>query len=127
VAVVHNYPAEDDLKVIKCCVNLFLKSRNAKARDMMAKSIRFILNKYGITRLELDDYQVRASGEKYAVVEAREWLWNERSCPKCEEPLYRLDSRVAILSVRENQPEGWDEVSYGCKCGRVFRKLERNE
>lgn len=119
-------PTEDDIRVIKCCVSLFLKSRNAKARDMMALSIRFILNRYGITRLALDDYQVRATGNKFAVVEAVEWI-SDRRCPRCEEPLYTKDSKVAILSVRENQPEGWDEVSYGCVCGRVFRKLEKNE
>ncbi len=37
------------------------------------------------------------------------------------------DSQVAILRIVENQPEGFDEVSYGCRCGRMFRKLERNE
>jgi hypothetical protein len=67
---VYNYPAEDDLKVIKCCVSLFLKSRNARARDMMAKSIRHVLNKYGITQLNLGTFSVWAIGSKYAVVEA---------------------------------------------------------
>lgn len=128
MAVVYNYPAPDDIKVIQCCVSLFLKSRNAKARNMMALSIRHILNKYGITQLQLDTFSVRASGEKFAVVEAVEWIWTaDRKCPGCEEPLYTDDSKVAILSIREEERTGFDEVSYGCRCGRMFRKLERNE
>jgi type IV pilus biogenesis protein CpaD/CtpE len=72
MAIVYNYPAEEDIKVIRCCVSLFLKSRNGKARDMMARSIRHILNQYGITRLQLENFSVRATGEKFAVVEAVE-------------------------------------------------------
>ena len=119
--------AEEDIKVIKCCVSLFLQSRNGPARDMMARSIRFILNRYGIPRLQLDTFSVRATGKKFAVVEGVEWISGDRRCPGCEASIYVDDSKVAILSIRENQPEGWDECSYGCVCGRIFRKLEKNE
>jgi hypothetical protein len=127
VAIVFEYPAEEDLQVIKCCVSLFLKSRNGKARDMMARSIRFILNQYGITRLQLDTFSVRATGKKFAVVEAVEWIGNDQRCPGCEEAIYGDGSKVAILSIRENVEDGIDEVSWGCQCGRIFRKLEQNQ
>ena len=118
--------AIEDIKVIKCCVSLFLKSRNGPARDMMARSIRHILNQYGITRLQLEKFSVRATGKKFAVIEAKEWIGSDRRCPGCEEAIYGDGSGVTILSVRENRPEGFDECSYGCSCGRIFRKLERN-
>jgi hypothetical protein len=127
VVVVFEYPKEEDLKVIRCCVSLFLKSRNGPARDQMMKSIRWVLNRYGITRLQLEKFSVRATGDRYAVVEAVEWLWNERCCPGCESAIYTDDSPVAILSVQEEVRTGFDTVNYGCRCGRIFRKLERNE
>jgi uncharacterized protein with PIN domain len=119
--------AEEDIHVIRTCVSLFLKSRNGPARDMMARSIRYILNQYGIPRLQLDTFSVRATGKKFAVVEGIDWISGDRRCPSCEAPIYGDDSKVAILSIRENQPEGFDECSYGCVCGRIFRKLEKNE
>ena len=118
--------AEDDLRVVQVAVSLFLKSRNGPARDVMMKSIRWVLNRYGITRLQLDTFSVRAVGKRFAVIEGIDWLGRDRRCPGCEAPIYGDGSGVAILSIRENQPEGWDEVSYGCSCGRIFRKLERN-
>ncbi len=127
MAVVYNYPAEDDIKVIQVAVSLFLKSRNGPARDQMMKSIRWVLNRYGITRIYLDTYLVRAVGDRFAVVEALEWIWNEKICPGCEAPIYPDGSQVAILSIRENKREGYDEVSYGCRCGRVFKRLEKNQ
>lgn len=70
-------PTLDDVMVIKVAASLFLKTRNVAARNMMSKTIGWILNKYNLTHLSLDKYTVRAVGDKYAVVKGREYLWNE--------------------------------------------------
>jgi hypothetical protein len=90
----------------------------------MLKTARAVLDRYGIPRLKLHGFTVEATREPgWVVVRGTELLpQSQRTCPGCGADIYSMLGDVRILSIREGRTR--DLVTYGCRCGRVFAKIE---
>lgn len=122
-AKVYCFPSRDDQQVIQTAIEVFLTSQTGRARDTMLKTIRAVLDRYRISKFTFPDYVVEATRTPgYAVIKARKYVTG-LVCPQCGEKLYGLSSKVRILSVQERRD--CHLVTYGCRCGKVFAKLEQ--
>lgn len=120
-AKVYQFPSQDDLNTIQMAVQAFLLTQRGITRRLMLRTIEKTLSRHGISRLNFPLYTVEVSGDKHVVIHART-LTEGRFCPNCSEPIYTVNSGVRILSVQEGPEQ--HTVTYGCKCGTVFGKLE---
>lgn len=118
------FPSPEDRQVVQTAVQVFLTTQSGRARDMMLKTARAVLDRYGISRLKLYGFTVEATREPgWVVVRGTELLpQSQRHCPGCGADIYRWPGDVRILSIREGYSR--DLVTYGCRCGKVFSKAE---
>jgi len=116
------FPTTDDQHVIRAAVDTFLFTQTGKTREVMLKTIRAVLDRYHITKFSFADYYVYATREpKWSLIKAKSFI-NEDTCPGCGDHIYNYQSNVRILSIEENPRHHY--VTYGCRCGQVFGKLE---
>lgn len=120
-AKVYQFPSPCDLQVVRTAVHTFLMTQNSTSRRLMLFSIRKILDRYSICRLQFTDFTVEAVKGGYSRIYARRFI-EGYNCPDCNEPIYPAKSRVRILSIKENP--GLHTVTYGCRCGAIFGKKE---
>lgn len=103
-------------------VQVFLASQNAVTRNLMLRTARAVLDKFRVSRLNLDGYAVEKTPEPgWAVITGGREITG-RTCPGCGADIYEWPGRVRILSILEGLR--FDEVTYGCGCGRIFKKKE---
>ena len=125
MAKVYGFPSTDDRLVVQTAVQLFLATQNARTRDIMLRTARAVLDRYGIKRISFREYQVETVPDAPDVVEIkgkRILPVDQRTCPACGADIYQFLGDVRILSIQEGV---WrDLVTYGCRCGAVFSKLE---
>lgn len=116
------FPTTDDQHVIRSAVDTFLIAQTAKTREVMLKTIRAVLDRYHISKFSFTDYYVYATPEpKWSLIKAKSII-NGDICPGCGDLIYDYISNVRILSIEESPRHHY--VTYGCRCGRVFGKLE---
>lgn len=103
-------------------VQVFLTSQNAVTRGLMLRTARAVLDKFRISRLNLDGYAVEKTPEPgWAMITGGQEIAG-RTCPGCGADIYEWPGRVRILSILEGLR--FDEVTYGCECGLIFKKKE---
>jgi hypothetical protein len=103
-------------------MQVFLTSQNAVTRSLMLRTARAVLDKFRISKLKIDGYSVKATVEPgWAMITGGREITG-RTCPGCGADIYEWPGRVRILSILEGLQ--FDEVTYGCECGRIFRKKE---
>jgi len=116
------FPSLEDQHVIRAAVDTFLHSQTGKTRELMLKTIRAVLDRYGISRFSFADYYVYASSDPaWSVIRAKQTV-EGKNCPGCGEYIYLFRGGVRILSIEEHPRR--HHVTYGCRCGRVFGKWE---
>lgn len=120
-ARIYPFPSRDDLNMIQIAINAFLLTQSSISRKLMLRSIRKILDRYRISRLQFTGFTVEAVKGGCAAIYARRFIQGDL-CPHCGEPIYPAGSRVRILSIKETPRR--HTVTYGCKCGAVFGKHE---
>lgn len=121
-ARIYPFPCPEDQEVINAAIEVFLTVPSEMSRERMLKTIRMILDRYGISKFSFADYTVQATRMPgYSVIWAKKSVTGH-TCPKCGEKLYGPYSRIKILSVLERRNH--HIVTYGCRCGKVFAKQE---
>ncbi|GAB6179557.1 hypothetical protein JCM14036_08760 [Desulfotomaculum defluvii] len=118
------YPTKTDIDRIKFSIQRFLKNQHGKYRDQMLHDIRCILDKYRVSKINIDTFSVHrtsASGLSYIQGHLET---KTQYCPYCNQDIYIPNSPVRILSVLEGT---MDKVTYGCICGFIFFKFEKND
>lgn len=116
------FPSVEDQQVIQTAVETFLYTQTGKTREIMLKTIRAVLDRYGITKFGFAEYFVYATSEpRWSIVKAKHAIQDE-NCPGCGDHIYIFTSKIRILSIEEHPIKHY--VSYGCRCGRVFGKWE---
>ncbi|SFR12898.1 hypothetical protein [Desulfoscipio geothermicus] len=116
------FPSAEDQHVIQTAVETFLYTQTGKTREVMLKTIRAVLDRYGITKFGFADYMVYATREpRWSIIKAKHIIQGD-NCPGCGDRIYNFKSAIRILSIEEHLRRHY--VSYGCRCGRVFGKWE---
>jgi hypothetical protein len=118
------FPTPQDREAVKTAVQIFLGTQSARARQLMLRAARTVLDRYGISKLPLDGYCVLAASEPgWAVIRSTRLLPPEqRHCPGCGASIYDWPGDVKIVSIKEERTR--DIVTYGCRCGEIFAKVE---
>lgn len=116
------FPSSEDQLTMQVAIETFLHCRTGKARDLMLRTIRTVLDEYRISRFCFTDYAVYATKEyPWALVRAKNEIIGS-DCPGCGANIYYFRGGVQILNIKE-QP-GRHFVTYGCRCGKIFGKWE---
>ena len=119
---VFSFPTPDDRATMQTAVSVFLMTQNGRTRQQMLKTARAILDRYGISKLIFDDYTVKSTQDPgWSRIVGKRYI-SGRICPGCGADIYEWPGRVKILSIDEGCR--YDEVSYGCRCGLIFKKKE---
>jgi hypothetical protein len=117
------FPTPEDRAAIQTAVNVFLWTQRPQTRLLMLQAAREVLERYNISRLYVGDYTVALGRDGFVVITARKILPDDqRTCPGCGADIYRWPGDVRILSIQEGYTR--DLVTYGCRCGEVFAKVE---
>jgi predicted RNA-binding Zn-ribbon protein involved in translation (DUF1610 family) len=131
-AVVYQFPSLDDRQAAQTIVSEMAWSKHTGMRVRAQKALRYILDKYGVTKLPLESCIVSAcKTPKFASVMARKKVTGPY-CPGCGASIYDLPAiegelivwpDVRIMSIREGFKV--DKVTYACsRCGAIFWKEE---
>lgn len=119
---IYAFPDITDIAAAWAAVDVLARSGRGSTRKTMLRTLRAILDKYGLKRLTLPECTVEAAPEPgWAAVRARRFVAG-RHCPGCGADIYRWPGPVKILGIVEGHKV--DTVSYGCSCGAVFAKRE---
>jgi len=122
-AKIYLFPTFEDQQVIRTAIETFLTTQTGAARERMLKAIRFVLDRYRISRFSFYDYIVEATKMPgFCTIKARNFDSGWK-CPCCGEFLYGVNSKVRILSIQERRD--FHLVTYGCSCGKIFAKYEQ--
>ncbi|MGB9804086.1 hypothetical protein [Desulfofundulus sp.] len=117
------FPTPEDRAAVQTAVNVFLWTQRPQTRLLMLEAAREVLERYNISRLHISDYTVALDRDGFVAITARKILANDqRTCPGCGADIYAWPGDVRILSIQEGCRR--DVVTYGCRCGRVFAKIE---
>ncbi|MEW6697789.1 MAG: hypothetical protein ACOY35_13635 [Bacillota bacterium] len=122
-AQIRFFPSQKDLTLIKHSIKCFLKNQKSIYRDRMLLDIRRVLDKYDLSKLSFGAYSVHRTGESGLSYIQGKHQSHGRFCPGCGSDIYLVDSPVRILSIREGF---LDKVTYGCSCGEIFYRMEKN-
>lgn len=122
-AVVYHFPSMEDQQIIRSAVTYFLQHQTGKTRDTMHATIRAVLDSYRISKFSYPDYTVMAAREPLLSKILAKVIIQGNRCLVCNENIYSLKSGVRILSIQEYNDLHY--VTYGCKCGVVFAKMEQ--
>ncbi|MGB9845879.1 MAG: hypothetical protein ACPLRH_00045 [Desulfotomaculales bacterium] len=118
----YEFPSGEDRAVVERAVQVFLTSQNSLTRSLMLRTARAVLDKFHVSRLPLNGYAVEKTPEPgWAMITGGQEVTG-RNCPGCGADIYVWPGKVRILSILEGLR--FDEVTYGCECGRIFRKKE---
>lgn len=115
-------PTCEDRAAVHTAVNVFLGTQRAQTRLLMLEAARSILNKYRISRLYISNYIVSRKNESIDITARNILHGDQRTCPGCGADIYDWPGDVRIVSIWEGRKQ--DLVTYGCRCGSVFAKLE---
>lgn len=118
---IYQFPTREDFQQVQAAVRAFLTVQSGITRRLMVWTLHKILKQYRISKLHLPNFTVERKKGGGAVVRARCYI-EENYCPTCGAPVYVANGRVRILSIKE--APRIHAVTYGCKCGTVFGKLE---
>jgi len=116
------FPTLGDRAVIETAVNVFLWTQRADTRIQMLRTARKVLDRYSVRKLKFGNFVVEATAPGWSAVRGRRRI-DSRQCPDCGADMYEWPGKVRILSIQEGV--GRDVVSYGCRCGSVFAKVEK--
>jgi len=122
--MLYQLPTTEDKQAIETAVSVFLWTQKASTRDLMLRAIQTVLEKYNITKLNLTNYAVTMLKPKNVAVFGKYEITGSE-CPECGEFIYDSSGKVKIISINERIRR--DIVTFGCKCGNVFRKREVNQ
>ncbi|MEW6065474.1 MAG: hypothetical protein AB1538_09905 [Bacillota bacterium] len=123
-AQIRYFPSQEDIKIIKHSITCFLSNQNSLYRDKLLLDIRSVLDKYGISTYNFDTFSVHRTVEPGLSFIQGKRRAEGRLCPACGSDIYRIDSPVRILSIREGFE---DRVTYGCRCGEIFYRVEKKQ
>jgi uncharacterized protein with PIN domain len=131
---VYQFPSPADRRVAEAVVGEMARNRCIGARIRAQKVLRTILDRYGITKMHLENCTVTACRTpKFAGIAAKKQITGDR-CPGCGARIYDLavfeGGRVIWPEVRiAGIEEGFkrDRVTYVCTCGEIFWKEESKE
>lgn len=116
------FPTQEDRAAVKTAVDVFLWTQKPRTRVQMLQVSRAILDRYGVSKMHVGGYAVRKAGQLAAVAAKKVLPEGQRVCPGCGADIYDWPGDVRILGIREGREK--DLVTYGCRCGSVFAKLE---
>ncbi|MBO8137550.1 MAG: hypothetical protein H0Z40_05380 [Desulfotomaculum sp.] len=120
-STIYLFPTIEDRSAAETALEVFLTVQNAAARNIMLSTLKSILTKYRLTKLNLEKCTIEPSTSGYVIIKPKKYITG-RTCPSCGENLYALNSGVRILSICEGNTS--DIVTYGCRCGEIFGKVE---
>ena len=116
------FPTQEDRAAVQTAVEVFLHSQKPRTRLQMLQVSRAILDRYGISKIHVGGYAVRKNGNLAAITVKNLLPAGQRTCPGCGADIYEWPGDVRIVSILEGQKQ--DLVTYGCKCGNMFAKME---
>ncbi|MBM7854840.1 hypothetical protein JOC37_001218 [Desulfohalotomaculum tongense] len=121
-STVYLLPTMEDRRCAETALTTFLTVQSSTARSAMLAALKGILKKYRLSKLNLHNCTAEINRSGCIAIKPKKFITGS-SCPGCNENLYSADSKVRILSICEGNT--WDTVTYGCRCGEVFGKIER--
>jgi len=117
------FPGSGAREAIKEIMRAYAECRIDRAR--FDRDILQVLDVYGVSRLCVDDFVVKAIPVIEGVFRTVLTQGNKRSdaCPGCGNREYRY-----LVTVQEAASVGYDAITVVCpKCGTIYEKLARNE
>src|SRR3990172_2480457 len=127
MAVVYCLPTIDDRQVIKSAVELFLQTGNYAVRDRMIKTISKVLDKFGVSNINLTNFRVFKDydGEDEIIHIAANYKTDDEVCPRCERPIFGEEVSFLSQYLAGNRHL---ISTHGChSCGLVFGRDEGKE
>ena len=122
-ARVYLLPTIEDRQCAEMALQAFLNSQNSLSRNIMLGSLKALLTKYHVSKLNLHNCLVEINTHG-VVIKPKKFI-TTKNCPSCGEDLYSVRSRVRILSICQGNTS--DIVTYGCYCGNIFGRVETTQ
>lgn len=91
MAEVSSYPTQEDIKVMKTAVSVFLSTRNGASRNVMHGVLKVMLDRYGVDKISLPGYIIERGRQGGARIIPRIYT-ESRECPKCGSSIYQHES-----------------------------------